>query len=198
MYWQVYLHKTVIVAENLLINVLKRAKELAMQGTELFAPPHLQWFLKQNYNKAQNLNFELYKSELLSNFVLLDDPDIMASIKVWSKHSDPILAFLSDAIINRKLFKIELSDKAFDQQKIEKLKTEYSTLLSVNEHEIDYFVFSNTITNNIYELTSDEITILMNNNATVSIDKASEIDLSAISKKVTKHYLCYPKKLALV
>ncbi|HOO84579.1 MAG TPA: HD domain-containing protein [Prolixibacteraceae bacterium] len=198
MYWQVYLHKTVIVAENMLINVLKRAKELTMQGIELFAPPHLQWFLKQNYNKTQNLNFELYKSELLSNFVMLDDPDIMASIKVWSKHNDPILAFLSDAIINRKLFKIELSDKAFDQQRIDKLKTEYSALLSVNEHEIDYFVFSNTITNNIYELNSDEITILMNNNATVSIDKASEIDLSAISKKVTKHYLCYPKKLALV
>jgi uncharacterized protein len=195
MYWQVYLHKTVIVAEKLLINVLRRAKEMALAGIEIYGPPHLQFFLTRKFDQPEQLNFEPNKSELLSNFVLLDDPDIMASIKVWCNHPDRILSYLSNAIIQRKLFKIELSDIPFSSDKITDIKKKIGSLLTITEDDIDYFVFSDTITNNIYEINSDEITILLKDSATVPLDKASEIDLSAISKTVTKHFLCYPKKL---
>lgn len=197
MYWQVYLHKTVIVAENMLINVLKRAKQLAMDNVEVFAPPHLSWFLNRKVG-VENLTKESDKYELLKNFVLLDDTDIISSIKVWCNHPDRTLSFLSNAIINRKLFKIEIADEPFSLQKIEKIKTKIQFELAINQKEIDYFVFSSTITNSIYEINSDEISILLKDNATVNLDEASEIDLKALSKTVIKHFLCYPKKLALI
>ena len=197
MYWQVYLHKTVIVAENLLINVLRRAKQLAANGITVFSPPQLQWFLTGQIG-LENLNVESNKSALLTNFVALDDSDIVSSIKVWCNHTDPILAFLSNSIINRKLFKIEIADQPFSGDKIAKIEKEFMSYFAVSQDDIDYFVFSNTITNNIYEINSDDITILLKNNDTVSLDKASEINLGALSKTITKHFLCYPKKLALI
>jgi uncharacterized protein len=194
MYWQVYLHKTVIVAENLLIKVLMRAKELATAGIEVFAPPHLHWFLA-NPVVFENSNFTSFKSGLIENFLLLDDTDILSSLKVWCTHPDRILSYLANSIINRRLFKIEVSDKPLAIGKIKDIENEYMQKLSVNRDEIDYFVFCGTITNNIYEINSDEIAILLKDNATVSLHQASEIDLSALSKTVTKHFVCYPKKL---
>jgi uncharacterized protein len=194
MYWQVYLHKTVLSAEFLLINVLKRAKELVCRGIDIFGPPQLQWLLKNNFEK-EDLKNNNYKSSLIENFVLLDDSDIISSIKVWCNHSDPILSYLAKSVINRKLYKIKISDQPFSTKKIESLKMKASDKFSVLGKDVDYFVFQGSIINNAYESDSDNIQILFNSGKIADIRKASDIDLAALSKTVKKHYLCYPKVL---
>lgn len=194
MYWQVYLHKTVIVAEYMLINVLKRAKEIAQVNEDIFAPPQLYWFLKNNID-AENLNFEAHKSVLLKNFIALDDSDIITAIKVWCNHPDKILSYFSNAIINRKLLKIKLSDKPFSVKKIERLKNKVQSLFSMETEKLDYFVFTNSISNSIYEINSDNILVMQKNGKSVSLEAASDLELNALSKKVEKHFLCYPKEL---
>ena len=122
MYWQVYLHKTVLAAEFMLINILKRAKELVSNGNELYAPPQLLWLLKHGFSK-ENLKINDNKSIMIKNFVALDDSDILSSIKVWSTHPDPVLSWLSTAIINRKLFKNKnIGSSVFQKKKAEVLK----------------------------------------------------------------------------
>ena len=118
MYWQVYLHKTVLSAENLLVKILKRAKELSLSGTELFATPALSLFLKNNFNKKDFTS----KKELLNQFVLLDDYDIMASVKVWTLSDDKILSLLCSSLIDRNLYKIELQNKKFNSSYIKTLQ----------------------------------------------------------------------------
>ena len=196
MYWQVYLHKTVIVAEYMLIKVLKRAKEITQRGVDIFAPPPLSWFLKNNID-AENLNFEANKSVLLDNFIDLDDSDIITSLKVWCNHSDKILSYLSNAIINRKLLKIKLADKPFSTKKIEHISKRAQACFSISKEELNYFVFTDSISNSIYEINSDNIIVKLKNGKTASIEKASDLELGAISKKVKKHFLCYPKELDL-
>jgi HD superfamily phosphohydrolase len=116
MYWQVYLHKTVIAAEYLLIKTLKRAKQICANNNDLFCPPHLKWFLHNDLT-AEDIHNENIKTELIKNFVLLDDTDIISSVKVWCNHPDPVISYLSDSIINRKLFKIRISDYEFPEKK---------------------------------------------------------------------------------
>ena len=196
MYWQVYLHKTVIVAEYMLIYILKRAKELTTGGIDLFAPPQLEWFLKNRF-EPEDLNIEANKSVLLENFIALDDTDLLSSIKVWCKHPDRILSSLALSIIDRKLLKIKVSDKPFSASKILRVKAAAQHYYSVNQEEVGYFVFSGTISNSIYEINSDDIMVLLKNGKTVSLEKASDLELGALSKKVKKHFLCYPKELEL-
>jgi uncharacterized protein len=194
MYWQVYLHKTVLVAEFLLINVLRRAKELVDKGIEIFGPPQLQWLLSHNFTH-EDLKKGNYKISLIENFVLLDDSDIISSIKVWCKHSDPILSYLATSVIERKLYKIKISDQPFPIDKIEYHKRIASEKFSVSKSNVDYFVFHGDITNSAYESESENIYILYNSGKIEDIRKASDIELAALSKTVKKHYLCYPKEL---
>jgi HD superfamily phosphohydrolase len=196
MYWQVYLHKTVLAAEYMLINILKRAIELSHNGVDLFGPPQLQWLLKQNFTK-ENLKIGDNKSTLIKNFVALDDSDIISSIKVWCNHPDRVLSKLSSAIINRNLLKIKISDKPFDQEQVASLKKIVSADYSIDEVDAHYFVFQGDITNNAYESESQNIFILFNNEEKADISAASDIDLSALSKTVKKHFLCFPKELAV-
>src|ERR1700751_1028479 len=125
MYWQVYLHKTVVAGENMLVNILKRAKELSNKGEDLFATPAFSVFLKNNYSKKDFLS----KPELLDTFALLDDYDIFSSIKVWTKHPDQILSTLCKSLVERKLFKIELKkekiEASYKKQLIEKAMKSY-------------------------------------------------------------------------
>ncbi|MDA3929308.1 MAG: HD domain-containing protein [Prolixibacteraceae bacterium] len=197
MYWQVYLHKTVIVAEHLLVKILQRAKYLVNNGTELFAPPNLKCILKLNFT-AEDLSIEDNKSNLLKNFVLLDDTDILASIKVWCSHSDKVLSYLANAITNRRLLKIEISDSLVDSKLKDKITQATQMKFAVNQNEIEYFVFDGSITNSIYEKDSENIKVLLKNNETVDLEVASDIDFEILSKTVTKHFLCYPKELDLI
>jgi len=197
MYWQVYLHKTVLSAEYLLIHVLARAREIAQSGAELFATPVLKAFLS---NKVTLNDFErnnlVNGRPVLDLFANLDDNDIIASIKEWQNHPDKILSYLSSCIINRRLFKIKISKKPISEQKIAALKEKIGSHFGVGDDQIQYFMISDTITNNAYNtLSSDTINILFKNNKVSDIAKASDINLSVFSETVRKYFICYPKEL---
>ena len=141
MYWQVYLHKTVLGAENLLVNILARAKELAAQGEELFATPAFQLFLKNRFTKNDFTN----NAEVLKAFAALDDNDIFTSVKVWQSHKDFVLSTLCCNMVNRNLFHIELQNQPFEHQKIADLKQKVKAKYNLKEDEIRYFVYSDSI-----------------------------------------------------
>jgi hypothetical protein len=190
MYWQVYYHKTVVAAEQMLIQILKRAKELAEQGIALFSSPPLQFFLANRLTKS---DFE-EQNEVLDTFALLDDFDIYAAIKVWAYHSDPMLSYLSSCLINRKLFRVELQNEPFDPDYIAEVNKKVSVNLSGVLPEDINMVFEGTITNNAYNPESDKIKILYRDGVAVDITEASEqINVSVLSKSAMKHFLCYPK-----
>ena len=188
MYWQVYLHKTGVVAEQLLTRVLKRAKELANAGVELNASDALTFFLK---NEITSDNFN---DETLETFSRLDDTDIMAAMKEWQYHSDFILKNLCDMIINRDLLKIKIKNKPIKDSildmHIKKLVEQYN----ISEEDAKYFVFTDEISNQAYESKKQNIKILQKSGKIVDITKASDqFSIKALSKTVTKYYICYPK-----
>lgn len=192
MYWQVYLHKTVLSAEKLLVNILKRAKELSLHGADLFATPALSLFLKNNYSKKDFIS----KPELLKQFVLLDDYDIMASIKAWMNHEDKVLALLCKNMLERHLYKIQLQNKKFTEAEkntwLEKVMKKYK----LTKSEAEYFVFTESVNNSAYNSSEIKINILYNNNVLVDVAKASDqLNIKMLSKKVTKYFICYPKGL---
>ncbi|MGB3946754.1 MAG: HD domain-containing protein [Bacteroidia bacterium] len=187
MYWQVYLHKTVLSAETLLVNILKRAKELAQKKIELFATPALKTFLYKNYSKADFKN----NPQLLDTFAVLDDYDIMSSIKVWTQHEDVILSQLCNQLVNRKLFKIEMQNTPFKQAKITALKKQIKKATKLSDKEINYFVFSGSVSNDAY---AGGILVLMKDKKAIDLAKASDqLNIDVLSKTVKKYYLCYPK-----
>ena len=194
MYWQVYLHKTVLTAEYQLISALKKAKELAMKGEDVWGPPQLQWFMKQNFS-ADDLKNEKMRSELISNYVLLDDADILSSLKVWCNHPDAVLSFLSKSIINRKLYKIKIADSNFSNEKVQQYKNKAIARFSICAEDANYYVVTGTIINSAYESESENIQILLKNGKTQELSEASDLNLAVLAKTVRKHFLCYPKEL---
>jgi len=190
MYWQVYFHKTVVAAEQMLIHILNRANELSEEGADLFGAPALQFFLKNKYTLE---DFETRK-EVLENFALLDDFDIYAAIKVWSLHEDPVLSYLSSGVINRKLFRAELQYGPFKPEYVQKIKDGVSKLLNFSAKANDQLVFEGTITNNAYNPELDKINILYRDGEVMDITEASDqINVSVLSKSAMKNFLCYPK-----
>lgn len=190
MYWQVYLHKTVLSAEKLLVNILKRAKELSLNGEDLFATPALSLFLKNNYGKKE------FKAnpELLKQFTLLDDYDIMASVKVWMEHPDKVLSSLCRNMIERNLFKIELQNKKFTTEYKNQLQEKVMKKYKISKKEAEYFVFAESVNNSAYNSSKFKINILFNNNTLMDVAKASDqLNIKMLSKKVTKYFICYPK-----
>ncbi len=192
MYWQVYLHKTVLSAENLLVNILKRAKELSATGEILFATPALQFFLQKNYT----INDFKKDKNILQQFSKLDDHDVVASIKVWSEHEDKILSRLCLQILERKLFKVEIQNAPISKKLITTLTQKVSRLYGISKKEAHYFVFTDTVNNSAYSAKSIHINILMKNGKLVDVADASDLlNIQSLSKPVTKHFICYPKDL---
>ncbi|MDD3875756.1 MAG: HD domain-containing protein [Bacteroidales bacterium] len=192
MYWQVYLHKTVVSAEFLLINILRRAKFLIGNGVPLFCTPALNEFLKNKYNK----NSFLKNNQVLSNFSRLDDYDIYASVKVWCDSPDKTLAMLSKRLIFRNLFRIEFSNTPFDEEKLHSLREKVIKAYDLDSDEAKFFVFTDKATNNIYNLATEKIKILLRNNDVLDISEASDyLDNQSLSKTVVKYFLCYPKDI---
>jgi uncharacterized protein len=188
MYWQVYLHKAVISAENLLINILKRARELADERQVLFASPAFEKFLYNKYNK-QDFN---KNDALLASFSELDDYDIYSAIKVWTKHSDFILSTLSTCLTTRQLYKIELRNEIFSDKEIEKVKNQMMKKHKISDKEADYFVFSNAVSNEIYNSNKIGINILYKNGKVIDLANASDqLNVEVLNKTVKKHFLCY-------
>lgn len=190
MYWQVYLHKTVLSAEFTLVEILKRAKKLVQRGENLFYTSALGEFLENNYSLE---DFEK-NPKLLDLFCQLDDFDIMTSIKEWTTHSDVTLAILSNKIIQRKLLKIELQDKSFKSSYIEKIKLNAIKKYGVEKSDVDHLVFFNQIDNKAYNPKKHKINLLYKNGDIIDIaDAADQLNISVLAQTVTKHFLCYPK-----
>lgn len=196
MYWQVYLHKTVLAAEMLLVNILKRAKEIAASSqpqkvrNNLFATPALHFFLHQKISKKIFEN----NSDVLDKFSELDDYDIFASIKAWATHPDKILSKLCSDIISRNLSRTEIQDMPFSKDKISRIKKRVKSALKLNDSEVEYFVFSDSITNSAYNPQKDKINILFKDGTVKDIAEASDqANIFSLAKPVVKYYLCYPK-----
>ena len=190
MYWQVYLHKTVLSAENLLVNILQRAKELAGQKVELFCTPQLHVFLYNHYSKA---DFSSNPS-LLETFARLDDYDIMASIKVWCDHPDKVLSMLCRKLVNRELYKVELQKTPFPPEKVAAIKAEVQQRCDLTPAEADYFVFARDVENDAYRADDIRINILFKDGTLADITDASDqLNIDVLAKTVKKYYLCYPK-----
>jgi HD superfamily phosphohydrolase len=197
MYWQVYLHKTVLSAEYLLINVLTRARELAIRGEDLFATPVLKAFLSHQVSLDDFLlNRPIEGRSTIDLFISLDDNDIIASIKEWQNHPDQVLSYLSRSIINRRLYKIKISKKPIPDQKIAILKEKICSQFDVCDDDMRYFLITDTISNSAYnKISSDKINVLFKNNKVSDIADASDIKLSVFSETVRKYFICYPKEL---
>ncbi|MBS2097759.1 HD domain-containing protein [Carboxylicivirga linearis] len=193
MYWQVYLHKTALAAEQMLINILKRARQLVSEGEELFAPPHLLFFMKQKPTIDDFHN----QPEIFKNFALLDDDDIMSSIKSWTLHPDAILSNLANDFINRKLFRVSFSNSAFKNSHINEIKKQIAEQMKLDDMaDVNYFIITDHISNNAYSKSDDQINILFSDGSIKDIAAASDmLNLSVLGKTVKKHYLCHPKSV---
>jgi HD superfamily phosphohydrolase len=192
MYWQVYLHKTVIAAEQLLAKILKRSRELALSGHEVFTMPALSHFLKKAVTKDEFIN----GANHLDIFAKLDDTDIMAAIKVWAEHEDFVLSKLCNDLVQRHLYKVDITnekpDEAFKAQLLQAAQKKYN----LSATDASYFVFTETIRNEAYKPGDGNIGILMKNGSIKDIAEASDnSNLGALAKTVKKFILCYEKEL---
>ena len=192
MYWQVYLHKTVLAAEYTIMNVLKRAKYLSLNGENLFATPSLAYFLK---NRISYDDF-CSNSEIINNFSKLDDFDIFTSMKVWVNHPDKVLSSLSNSITNRRLLKIELGNTPPDEEYVQNLTELAQSKLKIAKEDVKYFVFTGKAMNSTYIPGNDSITIHFGNNEIADLtDVSDHLNRAFLNKPVTKFFVCYPKEL---
>jgi HD superfamily phosphohydrolase len=186
MYWQVYLHKTVLSAEMMLVKIIRRAKELIAAGMKLpVASDALNFFL-------QNQDYNSPIEEHLDTFCELDDHDVMVTIKNWSHQSDKILSTLCRSLVERNLYKVKLQAEPFDKELIDQKKKEVMERLAITEKETDYFVFTGEASNTTYDPGDERINILFKDGTVKDI---SQVDNALIqhnlSKAVKKHYICY-------
>ena len=188
MYWQVYLHKTTVATEKMLVNLLLRAKWLFQQGKQLFATPSLRYFLVNNVDA----DFFLNHPEALQQYGLLDDADIHCSIKEWTKDNDKVLSLLARNMVSRQTFKVEVHEQPISEERIQMLEDTLMQETGVNRDEVKYLYDISTIQKDMYDLDDDHITILYNDGSMKDITEASEIlNVSLLSKKIRKYYLCY-------
>ena len=187
MYWQVYLHKTSVAAEQILIRLLNRAKELLQQGQKLTMSTALAFFVK---NKISKDNFS---QEVLEMFARLDDTDIISAMKEWQFYPDAVLSKLSKMLLNRDLPKIKVRLNDFEEQKIKRLQ-KLSLAKGIDEKDMKYFVFTGVMTNRAYNPEKEIIKILTKNGRVVELSKTSEaINLEPLSQVTERYYICYPK-----
>jgi HD superfamily phosphohydrolase len=190
MYWSVYLHKTAVAYEKVLINLLTRAKQLAQQGKNIFAPPQLRFFL---YNNVESKDFTL-GSEALRNYELLDDNDLWSSIKVWAQNDDKILSILAGDMINRNIFKVEIHENHIDEETISALQNKLAEEAGVSIEEAQYLFSVSRIQKDMYDVNDDQISILYKDGTIKDITDASDLlNVSLLSKKIRKYYLCYQR-----
>ncbi|MFH6991296.1 HD domain-containing protein [Flavobacterium sp. FlaQc-48] len=190
MYWQAYLHKTSLVAELILMNVLKRAKELTLKGINLPCSEPLLYFMQ---NKVSLEDFDAEKLDLFSQ---LDDFDIISALKAWQKQDDFILSTLSKMLINRDLLKIKLSAEKIPAEESQSLKEQFANDHHITQLEAGYFIFRGKIKNQAYSKEAEPIRILKKDKTIEDVVEASDqLNLKSLSKLVTKYYICFPKQL---
>ena len=192
MYWQVYLHKTVIAADQLLINLLKRAKFLGEIGVPLFATPAFEVFLRNNPTKY---NFTTDR-QWLDRFALLDDYDVFTSVKVWATHADPILSNLCYNLVNRCLFRVEMQTKPFNPGYVEEIREKTMSLLKLTPQEVEYYFTCDKVENKAYNPCHERIMIKGKSNELTDISEASEqLNNAVMPTTMSKYLLCYPKEV---
>jgi len=189
MYWQVYLHKTVVSGEFMLINAIRRARKLAREGVELFGSPSLLFFLKNT------ITLDDFKTnqQVLEHFANLDDNDITGALKVWQNNDDKVLSYLSKSLINRRLHKIEISKEPFSPDRIEFEIEMVKKDFRFTDEEARCLVYSEQLSNNAYSQVKQTINLLMKNGTTMDVSMASDnLNISALAQPVEKYCLCYP------
>jgi HD superfamily phosphohydrolase len=190
MYWQVYLHKTVLAAENMLMKILRRAQFLAKQGLTVFATPALSYLLTTDYSKSDIKT----NPAIIKNFALLDDFDIFTAIKVWCDHEDKILSFLSRSMVNRQLFRCQIQIEPFDYFYIENMRDTIVKKYDLHPDEVVYYFYTDTTSNYAYNLEAEKINVKLEKGKILDIAEVSDhLDISVLSAVVTKHFICYPK-----
>jgi HD superfamily phosphohydrolase len=188
MYWQVYLHKTSLAAEQILIKILHRAKALIKEGVSLDASKPLRYFLSST---AEVENLDDITLNMFSN---LDDFDIISALKEWSNHNDLILSSLSSSIINRKLPKVKIKKRIFTDQYLTEISNDVAKSYQIDKEEVDYFVFKGKVENRAYNTEKERIKILYKNGKIADIvDASDDLSMSGLSNAVTKYFICYPK-----
>ena len=190
MYWQVYLHKTVVAAEKLLISILRRAKFCVKQGQEVFGSPALQFFLKNNFSREDFIS----NPKVIDTFVLLDDFDIMGAIKVWQNHDDKILSDLSFRLVNRKLMRVVLCSKPIDPEIVKEMRETTKAMYHLQDDEVDYYFSVDEIENNAYDPKIDRIDILRKGGKRIDLAEASDNQsMLAQTQTVKKQVIYLPK-----
>jgi HD superfamily phosphohydrolase len=194
MYWQVYLHKIVVSAEKMIIQIINRAKFLKQNGEQLQTSPSLLPFLKEEINFPE---FKRHQTHL-KNFMNLDDYDLWGAIKLWSGHSDKILSVLCSNLLNRRLFKVQITHHAPDEDYLDAISKKLLEQYNLGKSELGYFMVKGILSNAAYQSGSHKINILTKEGQVVDIAQASDLpNIKAISQIVKKHYLCFPKDLNL-
>ena len=190
MYWQVYLHKTTVGYEKILVNALKRAKLLAREGREIFASPALAYFLKNDIDAAW---FDSHE-EALSNYAELDDSDIWSALKVWRHHDDKILATLATDLVDRRLFKVEVTEEPPTEGYLAAIRSRIVDAMGISNEDASYMMSLTEIGKDMYNPEDDSIGILYKDGTVRDIAEASEIlNVQLLSKKIRKYYLCYQR-----
>lgn len=190
MYWQVYLHKTTVASEKVLIGALRRAKYLAQTGHEVFATPSLRYFLYNDIDAETFCN----SREAQHNYAILDDNDIWSSLKVWTGSEDKVLAILSTDIVSRTLFKTEITDAPAAPEHIKHIRDSLATRYSISSEDANYLMSYGVIQKDMYNIDDDRITMLYKDGTVKDISEASEVfNVAMLSKKIKKYYLCYQR-----
>ena len=191
MYWQVYLHRTCVAYEKVLVNMLNRAKYLLRNGQQVFASPALLYFLANDVDKVW---FDTHP-ETLVNYGELDDSDIWSAMKAWKHHDDKILATLATDMLDRHIFKVEVTEEPVDETHIETIAKEISAQMEISIDDAKQYMMSvNTISKDMYNVDDDSIAILYKDGKIRDISEASELlNVQLLSKKIRKYYLCYQR-----
>ena len=195
MYWQVYLHKTALGAEKMLINMVNRARDLARAGEKVFATPALEVFLKGEIKDLERFQAQ---DEALESFGTLDDLDVWASVKIWKNHPDKLLSMLSSMLLHRKLFRVSLSNDPVNKDVLQLLREKLLGSFNVLRSDIHYLLSQGFVTNEAYLADKERIIILTKKGKLIDLAQAADLpNIKAMSRIVKKYYLCWPKTVSL-
>ncbi len=196
MYWQVYMHKTVLSSESLLVNILRRAKQLANEGHDLYTTPALRFFLYNNIGLSDLTTEDKFTPGIIAaNFTRLDDSDILVSAKYWTNDPDKVTSDLSGRLLKRDLYAIELQNEPFPRDRVEDLEKQSANLLDIDPGTIDYYVFTNSISNLAYAPDTLVVKIILKSGKIADISSVSDMfDHKPLLERITKYFLCYPKE----
>jgi uncharacterized protein len=196
MYWQVYMHKTVLASESLLVNILKRAKELATDGEDVYSTPALRFFLYNNISKEDLGSEGLFTPGIIaSNFTKLDDSDILVSAKYWADHPDKVLSDLSRRLNHRDILAIELQNDPFAEKRINEMSETTAAILKIDREMVRYYVYTGSVSNLPYAPDAPQVKVLSKSGKIADLESVSDMfDHRFLSERVIKYFICYPKE----